>query len=611
MRSAAGIPMTSGMLLAAGFALAFGGGLAGCSTAASMRVEVEVYKGPLSREPLTQVGELNGAASVGRANLEAWMAAYESQDAETAGKVAVLTKFLSALSCPEAKVDISKGVQAARASLRSVQPALSALNAIAPVDPSDVQLSVIVKNRVSREQLDEVLATALQVEQEAQAGYVRSLSPGGGAPDSTQTQAEQERLQRITSISQARRALENAAVSCADALTTSDESAIAVFTRNVADVATRMYGLATYITTSELFADSDRVARARNVRLATILGEAANQLSARADVLVRQYKIASSQDPRDAARRLSTGDYLRDAATTEFLSLFDVLDAVGAGANVEDGSRLDLDGTERVAAARQLFADQYWTKVNDVFATGRGDTRMAFVKDDIGNWNLKSFDSDPSKLLEAYRNVTLSALNTLAKVAAGGGKDVNLQRIQDLATDNVASRDAAARMTTNLSRERDIASANLGELSAKAEKIKEAHQQSFFDANALYKEKRSAVSAAVVAREREKVKLTAAEGALLAAMESAGSEAGEDSDVAAKKGERDRARDALAKSDATLVQAQQELSEAEQGLASVRDPYIQEMKALVAAARTELTTLSRVSGALETSAASSTATATD
>lgn len=610
MRSAAGIPMTSGMLLAAGFALAFGGGLVGCSTAASMRVEVEVYKGPLSREPLTQVGELNGAASVGRANLEAWMAAYESQDAETAGKVAVLTKFLSALSCPEAKVDISKGLQSVRASLNSGQSDLNALNAIAPVGTSDVQLSVIVKNRVSRDQLNEVLATALRVQQEAQETYVRSLSPGS-TPSSTQTQTEQERLQSIASISQARRSLENSAVACADALTTSDESAIAVFARNVADVATRMYGLATYITTSELFADSGRAARARNVRLATILGEAANQLSARADVLVRQYKITSGQDPRDAARRLSTGDYLRDAATTEFLSLFDVLDVVGAEANAEDGSRLDLGGTERVAAARQLFADQYWTKVNDVFATGRGDTRMAFVKDDIGNWNLKSFDSDPSKLLEAYRNVTLSALNTLAKVAAGGGKDVNLQRIQDLATDKVASRDAAARMTTNLSREREIASANLGELSAKAEKIKEAHQQSFFDANALYKEKRSAVSAAVVAREREKVKLTAAEGALLATMESAGSEAGEDSDVAAKKGERDKARDALARSDATLVLAQQELTEAEQGLARVRDPYIQEMKALVAAARTELTTLSRVSGALETSAASSSATATE
>ena len=48
---------------------------------------------------------------------------------------------------------------------------------------------------------------------------------------------------------------------------------------------------------------------------------------------------------------------------------------------------------------------------------------MALIKDDIGNWNLKSFDSDPSKLLDAYKNAGLAAISAAAGLASGGNAD--------------------------------------------------------------------------------------------------------------------------------------------------------------------------------------------
>ena len=42
---------------------------------------------------------------------------------------------------------------------------------------------------------------------------------------------------------------------------------------------------------------------------------------------------------------------------------------------------------------------------------------MAFIKDDVGNWNLKSFDNDPEKLLEAYTNFSIETINKATKIA--------------------------------------------------------------------------------------------------------------------------------------------------------------------------------------------------
>ena len=54
----------------------------------------------------------------------------------------------------------------------------------------------------------------------------------------------------------------------------------------------------------------------------------------------------------------------------------------------------------------QLIGDTYWAPVNHVFASGQGKVRMAYVKDEIGNWNLKNFDNSRSKSI--FLNMSLS-----------------------------------------------------------------------------------------------------------------------------------------------------------------------------------------------------------
>ena len=67
--------------------------------------------------------------------------------------------------------------------------------------------------------------------------------------------------------------------------------------------------------------------------------------------------------------------------------------------------------------AKRLFADHFWTKINEVHASGQGEVRMALIKDDIGNWNLKSFDNDPEQLLNAYRELTSAGIEAAIRLA--------------------------------------------------------------------------------------------------------------------------------------------------------------------------------------------------
>lgn len=130
-----------------------------------------------------------------------------------------------------------------------------------------------------------------------------------------------------------------------------------------------------------------------------------NQLSSRAEALLKQLS-------GDSRGRLPLSVYLRDTTPTDFPNLA-VWNRAAAPAIWEQtllqpiASHTAEEVTDRVRVAERLFADEHWTKINTVYASGTGETGMALIKDDIGNWNLKSFDSDPTELLEAYTEVTL------------------------------------------------------------------------------------------------------------------------------------------------------------------------------------------------------------
>src|SRR5262249_23215809 len=93
--------------------------------------------------------------------------------------------------------------------------------------------------------------------------------------------------------------------------------------------------------------------------------------------------------------------------------------------------------------------------------SGQGDVAMAFIKDDIGNWNLKSFDNDPTELLRAYSDLSKKALAEAVKLVGAatgvGGFGIvageadkageGASQPADLANRAPSTRPAAARAT--------------------------------------------------------------------------------------------------------------------------------------------------------------------
>lgn len=160
----------------------------------------------------------------------------------------------------------------------------------------------------------------------------------------------------------------------------------------------------------------DTTIRLAHANAIVTTSESANQLNARADALLKQLS------PNGLDRReLSPGVALRETEPTDFLHLYEWLNAKSDFASWFAGIG---SAEQRVKAIDRLFADHYWAKTNTVYASGRGKVAMAFIKDDVGNWNLKSFDNDPEKLLEAYTNFSIKtiekAIEMAAKAAANG-----------------------------------------------------------------------------------------------------------------------------------------------------------------------------------------------
>ena len=150
--------------------------------------------------------------------------------------------------------------------------------------------------------------------------------------------------------------------------------------------------------------------------------ETGNQLQARADALLKQL---GSRDGRDA-RELALSVHLQDTEPTDFVHLFEWLEASadGCGADLIRRKVLNVVGfpginvQDRVKVLERLYGDYFWSRINTVHASGAGKTNMVFVKDGEGNWNLKNFESYPGELLEAYLNVGKKALEAAAKIAA-------------------------------------------------------------------------------------------------------------------------------------------------------------------------------------------------
>ena len=168
-------------------------------------------------------------------------------------------------------------------------------------------------------------------------------------------------------------------------------------------------------------APESKRARRAIANFAQFLSDYGNQIGARADAILKQeelYKYDENQMGIDRRRMfarelLANTSYLRDSAPTGYLDLY----------KFNDASAVDTrrEATDRIRLVEQLTADTYWTRINSVFAAGQGDVTMAFVKDDIGNWDLKKFDNRPGELVDAYKEAGLAVLQEVASAASGTG----------------------------------------------------------------------------------------------------------------------------------------------------------------------------------------------
>lgn len=158
-------------------------------------------------------------------------------------------------------------------------------------------------------------------------------------------------------------------------------------------------------------ASLNRLVRIAQVTVTVTTSEYGNQLNNRVDALLKQL------EPNGLDRReLPPSAALRETEPTDFVHLYDWF-------NANDGRFASaLAGIEpvanRVKIIDRLFADHFWSKTNTVYASGRGKVAMAFIKDDVGNWSLKSFDNSPEELLKAYTDFSIKTIEKAAEIAA-------------------------------------------------------------------------------------------------------------------------------------------------------------------------------------------------
>jgi len=356
--------------------------LAGCqttgalSTAASMLVEVDVYKGPLGSSKTVQLGELAAIFDQAAYKLDLFV-----RDAD---QVAGCSNG----NAPDwgrgpAEVADRQHLCDARVRAYDIRRTLSAF----PVPPD---ASTGEPRREQLKALSKEAAAVLQY-QEQRAGTSAPASLAGSA-----------------SAARARAASANINMTVIDAVRIATQLKVEAFYWSELQIG-RMI--------------ADPRVRSTLVGYVNLVSELSNQISARTVGIDKQL------DLNVAGNALALSDHLKDAGPTDFLHLYDWYQA--AIDDPSNGGSIALSAPDRVRLAKRLFSDHYWTRINQVHASGQGDVRMALIKDDIGNWNLKSFDNDAEALLAAYRNLTLAGIDAGIKVAravgsGGGGAGVDL-----------------------------------------------------------------------------------------------------------------------------------------------------------------------------------------
>ncbi|MEJ6475556.1 hypothetical protein [Pseudoalteromonas piscicida] len=178
-----------------------------------------------------------------------------------------------------------------------------------------------------------------------------------------------------------------------------------------------------WATTQVAILPNNKRTRIAIARTAVTVAELGNELIARADAIIKQEKGV------DFAELLPTSVFLRDSEGTDYLNMFEWLDATPRTTKT-------WPIQSRTRMIERLINDNNWSKINTAFAQGDGKTSMVFVKDRIGNWNLKNYDNNPTEMLQAYKtigtNLFTSAAKLATKVTTGSDVIQNLANVQQV-----------------------------------------------------------------------------------------------------------------------------------------------------------------------------------
>ena len=392
--------------------LAIGSSLVACETgpfsgSGSMRIEVEVYKGPLSQEPEMQWGELVGYVE------EAKRAIIEVSNF-TLGVVA--NRGFKTLRKDRLHIlDVNQDPDLNPSVFASGQPIITApMFLYRPVDsqpPNEAGSAFKVS------WCDTLDATGFF----SQHHFYDCLILRGIYVDSLDLIRE---VNRFLSLHGAN--LHNPSISQAEA-----KSALAQIAELSSEFRAKGFRWAVATTAGQSFNLAVRIAVHDFVVVASEYG---NQLQARADTLLKQ-RDGGKLDRRE----LSLSSYLRDSEPTDFVHLYDWLGTSTDSFRYKLPDFLltghwPLGVGERVKVVDRLFADHYWSKINMVYASGKGKVSLAFVKDEIGNWDLKNMDNAPGELLTAYTDFATAVARKGTQIATSyftGGTPLALSIARD------------------------------------------------------------------------------------------------------------------------------------------------------------------------------------
>lgn len=387
---------------------------AACSgiDSSSMRIEVEVYKGPLSLEPEMQWAELLGYLEEARATMiqtrNGVVGVVAAQDFDQVGKG--LCKSISS-SVSTCEANTSSGSMVTGSAGQQARPIYCETDA--------GQLGQECKQDFAGMLPYSYAAAGQQdaskwCEHTDGADFWKCLDLQALYEETTQLIEETNSF-----LNRAHNRMEK---------DTLEQKEIETLLKEVMELATEYHAKSFRWAIASTPAQSgDWKVRTAIVTFIVASAEYGNQLRTRVDALMKQLS------PHGHDRReLTPSVYLREVKETDFVNLYnwygasDPLSRMGAIGSVED----------RIKIVERLFTDHHWSKINTVYASGRGKVQMALVKDEVGNWNLKSFDNDPSELVDAYvqvgKNLLMRAADLAKNVAAPGAPAASQILIEQL-----------------------------------------------------------------------------------------------------------------------------------------------------------------------------------